>query len=71
MNREFQPEENIIVTISCSYTNSEILIRILIFEKTLLLLKRNRKFHCLGLLHLQISIFYLCLSLNASIICKI
>ena len=71
MNREFQPEENIIVTISCSYTNSEILIRILIFEQALLLPKRNRKFHCLRLLHLQISIFYLCLSLNVSIICKI
>ena len=71
MNREFQPEENIIVTISCSYTNSEILIRILIFEQTLLLRKRNAKFHCLGLLHLQIFIFYLCLSLNGSIICKI
>ena len=41
MNREFQPEENIIVTISCSYTNSEILIRILIFEQTLLLRKET------------------------------
>ena len=30
MNTEFEPQENIIVTISCSYTNSEILIRIFI-----------------------------------------
>ena len=29
MNTEFEPRENIIVTISCSYTNSEIPIRIL------------------------------------------
>ena len=29
MNTEFEPQENIIVPISCSYTNSEILIRIL------------------------------------------
>ena len=28
MNTEFEPQENIIVTISCSYTNSENLIRI-------------------------------------------
>ena len=28
MNTEFEPQENIIVPISCSYTNSEILIRI-------------------------------------------
>ena len=74
MNTEFEPQENIIVTISCSYTNSEIPIRILDKQSEGSEYKNNILL-IVWIFFTFRSMIYIsyrgCMSLYVSIICKI